>query len=381
MDSKVCNVFLVHSDFQLLLAALIKINQNNNTKSVLIYFDRGSNIAKNSLNYLKRLFNKIEILNEKQNFNGIINSLKNEYFRIKNIKKINNALKNYLVSDIFCSFLEDPFEKLIIKSISIPGTLIHYLDEGNGSYLEYDNLENLSELYGKYKTSYKVLSLLRDLMRFIQTGILINGSNLPVRYGLDKAYSDYYLILPQLFKYKNNLIEAKILGIDLANLPKVSLGLYNPSNILTNYSIKNKTIIIVLDGESILAPFSINHLKKIFEIIHNYGKENKLQILYKKHPIYNGYISSLKLPFVEIQQEIPIEFVFNQFKDNSPIIIGGSSTSLIIARALNLLTVSYYYIVKNSKVSLIGIDDYFNLLKIESPRDLSSFSEVLLNIN
>lgn len=364
------NIFIVHSDFQLLMSVLIRVEVLEKSSNQLIYFNRGSEFMMHQNKYLKNLFDRILIIDEVENSSTLFYQLQNEINRFLNYIKIRKFTKKNNYQSIFTSFIEEPFESIIINSLLNSSSIINYIDEGNGSYLYYENIKDLATLHNKNKLSYKILSKIRDYSRSIYTKQIVK-TIIPLRYGSSEKYKNFYVLIPELFD-KSSLHKIKKINTNPLELALSELCV-KTSN-LDGFNFKSKKIIIIVfDGESMLAPFNKVQLQNLISSLHAYSESHNIDVIYKKHPIYNGYLEGINIPFTEIDKSIPMECLFNKFLHLDPIIIGGSSTSLALAKLLRLNTHSFYYITKNLNSVIVGIEDYFEQIKINAPKTIFDF--------
>lgn len=332
------NVFMVMTDYQLILALSWCNESHRNEINYILFLHRKTSL----INYINLESKHIKIfpINAAEKYykpvliSGIINELK----RINNHYKCRSILKNVSTNRVYLSIEEEHFLATVIWVMkSNKNIKIFHIEEGNVVHNEQSYVlasENITSIWW-----IEFLKHLRTKLRTLYFGEIYLKNQIMDTYGRAGFY-EYAIVLS-----KNNL-SSKLAGknhiqIDKNIFRRTLLDLfYFDSPLISLVYNKEKILLIVSDGEEKSNPFDSKVYKKILTDINNHATANGYLVFLKNHPLYSGYLIDLEKDIKTIAEDLPAEYYFTKWINNL-VVIGGTSTSLGVSAKLGIPTYSF----------------------------------------
>jgi hypothetical protein len=362
------NLFIIHSEFQLLvtLSIIKQYHSKDDNSLILFYREQKTKSIKSLGKYFKHF---LLIKDDEKTGIRIIPVIQRELNRLITIYRIraNSIIKsNY--DNVFSPYPDAFMPSYIISCINNVENLINvnYLEEGSGFYYKSENIDSLIEKHNNKYRFYQFMKKFSFLRSLYNKNYNHNYGNLSkLDYANSVAiYSREFLIDGVIDKRITHPISNENIISTLLEVFKSVDGIF-PESV---------SLLIVFDGENIYDPYEKNLIEAFFHNIDNYFGNSSLIIRSKKHPRYSNYLIPYSNKYFNLGNMYPAEFYFVNNYDRI-VVIGGTSTALTISASLGIPTFSFIKLIttndqKRRLSSILTYLENYNVNLVNSYSDL-----------
>ncbi|MFX0548804.1 polysialyltransferase family glycosyltransferase [Hathewaya histolytica] len=356
------NLFLVYTPYHLILATTIVIGQNCEEQNDLIIMNT-FDTNKLDLNSINFIFNRVVIVDKKNNLESFVEKIKNNLLIINQIKV---CIKETKYNYVYLCHDDTPIDQ---KTIDIclrnnSQCKFIYLEDGSFCYCDYETIKPKGKIQQSIKEVIcKTVFGIKDAYEFIEV------------LGTHSKLDHLRLLWPEFARkeLKSKPIHEIERELLLSSINKVY------SNKFKDVHIKNNSIIILLE----LFDARVMDFKKYSDLIYNivnYSKMANINVYIKYHPReVNRYMDYIKKEeyIIFLDKDAPAEVLCSKALDKKVYIISLKSTSLytLIKMSNNIKVISL--------INVLGFKDnnftvFFNKLGMIMP---SSFEELCEDLN
>ena len=338
------NLFIMHTQYNLIISCGIVKNRCINDKNILVLhseFNLNEHFKKN----IEDCFDKVYYIQEKYSYER--NVFRRDAKLIKYLRKSKEIYKQ-CYDNIYLS-QENLYDTYLLSKISKHCAFNCYSVEED-VYYSVDNLRNINPPK-EIKKSF--LGKLRQALLN-----LILGKNKYYRfvyfYGQSDIYDANYVLFPE--QVRKELKERKLFQITQKELYD---GIY--------YLYKHISISRPRAGKIVLCFFDLierykkpEAIKAFIEYIIKYCVDNDIAFVYKYHPREtNKFDIPKEKYFLEIPSSIPAEKLLNDYKGKQVTVVGNLTTSLWVASKFGY-----------NVISLVKLENEENLAAINALRGM-----------
>ena len=339
------NLFVVHTQYNLILSLAVIENQFNNDNNYLVLFE-DFNIDERMIDNLKKYFLQIDI------FTGSYYKKeqlwRKKVFRYFYLNKVFKCDAN-IYDNVF--IVEDTTipEQYIMKYSYCKNNDVNYCCIGDGGYAYFsvDGIDNTGLAKHGYTMFLRkiVFKYMFGLGKFYTAAWCFGSSPL-----LKTIYELYPVYLREELQHKT---KCEIDGVHFTK------GVKNLYGYLPSVTIEDNSLIIILDKLNVYNDLELFNTT-IEEIINKARKEKK-HIYYKYHPAEKEKLSFAD-EWVEIDRNISAEYVFSCCNAKTTWIVGIMTTALQTASKMGFNVTSY---IKTFKPHRIDVIDFYKQIGIE----------------
>lgn len=323
------NLFIMHTQYNLILATSILIKENKEGTNDLVLHAEFK-ISNNYMAALKEIYDNIWIIQDK--FNGDKHLPKLLKF-IKKYRKA-KAIFKYKYDNVFTS-QEEYFDTLLLTKLSKCNSFRYHSVEED-AYFSFNRERNLDQI--PFSNYYNSKRLFNKIFNFTLKEIF--GTNIYFRpvhcYGMNPSITDAHVIFPQCVRRE---IQGKRLHEVDNNM--IIQGVHNLyKNVNCDIQTTENGVLFFFD---LLSRYKdIESIQKIVKQIVKICEENKLLFYYKYHPRETSTISFIEdigccKQFPAI---IPSEKILIDLYGKDLIVLGNATTAIQVAAKLNFKTYS-----------------------------------------
>lgn len=331
------NLFVLHTQYNLILACGIILNEFANDENDLILYPEFS-VGMDMKNYLSRMFSNVLYIRD--GFESVSSSsFKNEIGLFREYMKFCKSLLYKETYDRIFLTQERAFDCLVWGTCLKHGT-DQSIDIEEDCYYSINNKYNLMNKSDYYRTINNKSKTDR-FRRFLYGSKYIYE---PIYfYGMSSRFDEHYVLYPD--SVRKELQHSSLKEIKPQYIINGVSKLY-PFKSELDFK-HEKYIVFFFD---LLERYeNINVIQSLFTVVCENVKGEELIILCKYHPREISRFSFESNQIVEVPNHLPAEKLLCDLQGKNVVVIGNATTSIIVANKLGYKTISI------SKIS--GIDN------------------------
>ncbi len=361
------NLFILHTQYNLILACGIKKIDFPNAKSHLILhaeFELTDEYKK----ILENIFDKVWYVQGK--FCEITDSVTDIKLLYQKLNKISDVFKNNY-ENIFIS-QEEYFDTLVLSKLSKISKFRMYCIEED-IYFSWDNKYNCMESGSIQGNKYDEFNFKERTLQILKK--IIFGSNTyysPIYcYGMNPNYTDTYAMFPKLLR--KEIVSTNVHETTVNQLTAGVKSLY--SNL--KYDLISSDQCIVFFFDLISRYNNIAEITKIVENLIETCEENEIKFLYKYHPREVDTFEKIEKSncTIELPAVVPSEKILVDLFNSKTLIIGNISTSIQVAAKLQYEVISVLGINKTNNITAKRV---FLQMGIKVPNDIEGLISFII---
>ncbi len=368
------NLFVLHTQYNLILATGLIKNQFSNQRNDLILnaeFELNTALKKS----IDATFDQVLILQSTYQLRDAMVKIERQlYKKYRHFKKFKPISKN-VYDQVFIS-QEDMIDTLIARDIHKNGpTKMTYIEDGVDAYFSINPALNELDIETFTKQQQERLqkrSVLQKSLSMFRN--LVYGSNKYYEpkycYGMNKNFVSSHVLFPG--NARKELAHTKLIEIQKKTLLSGIENLYGSSD---SGAIEGDRVIVIFLDLIDRVPKELN-FSNFLEKVLAWSSTLGAKVLFKYHPREVGTYQQLSVSSLctEINKLIPSEKLISDLEGKNVTVIGNLSTSLIVAKKIGFEVICIADIVgvKNTKAY-----DFFKAINIHVPQTFEALMPLL----
>lgn len=370
------NLFIVHSEFQLIIAHSVILQYFPDSKNDLILFARESETGRNDR--IKSIFRNVIILDANEPTETTITAaFLRELTRLLQYRKVKrSSISKEYYKFIFSPYFDTLLMKKIISLLIVNNSmlLMSYIEEGSGFFYTSEGVYSKISSFNKANKTLTLINIIKRLRKYY--------FNIGYTLSMDEKRKDYENCTELYVRgfLQTETFDSRIThSIDYYYFNNAVTSLFYNENYIIN---KKRAVLVIFDGENIYDPYDEKFLRQLICNINKFSSNTGIEIYAKKHPRYSNYLNGLDCSYIDLGNDYPAEYYLVNMQKNT-IIIGGTSTALTTATSIGLETYSYSNLLLNDeqKIEYLSIIEYLKKFNVKILKSYDEFNKLLESLN